>query len=151
MCVNVINLFRCNSGIADRHLDAACCTIRVRLCHMMGICAKTIANHFRINLGTAFLGMLQGFKNQNPCTFAHYESVTVYVKRAAGLLRLFVVCRHCSHGTKACHSGRTDGSLRTAADHRIRIAALDQAEGFPNRMASCCTSRHCCCIRTFCT
>ncbi|MNN82606.1 hypothetical protein D3C81_1995560 [compost metagenome] len=59
MRVNVINLFRCNSGIADRHLDAACGTIRVRLCHMVGICAQTVANHFGINLGTAFLGMLQ--------------------------------------------------------------------------------------------
>ncbi|MNC44489.1 hypothetical protein D3C75_933950 [compost metagenome] len=59
MRVNVIDLFRRNSGITDRHLDAARCTIRVRLCHMVGIRAETVANHFGINLGSAFLCMLQ--------------------------------------------------------------------------------------------
>ena len=74
------------------------------------------------------------FENQNARAFAHDESIAIPVERPRCMRRIVVVLRQRPHGGEPANAERRDAGFRPAADHRNRIAALDDFEGVADRM-----------------
>ncbi|VTR45159.1 Uncharacterised protein [Actinobacillus pleuropneumoniae] len=88
--INVIHVFRRNARVADCHLHAAGCSVRIRLGNVMGIGAKTVTNHLGVNLGSAFQRVLKGFDNEHAGTFTMTKP-----SRPVSNGRLASPARHC--------------------------------------------------------
>ena len=67
---------------------------------MIGIAAHAISDQFAVNLCAACLGVLVFFKDNDAGAFAHDESVTILVPRAAGRFRGIVARAQCAGGGK---------------------------------------------------
>ncbi len=100
-----------------------------RLSDVVGVAGHAVANDFREDRSIAFLRVLEGFEDENPCAFAHDEAVATGIERPAGVSGIVIARGKRLHGSKAADAHGSDGGFGAAADHHLRGAALDDFEG----------------------
>ena len=117
------------TGAGMPQITAISETFRSHAGHVECVRAHAVADHFSQYLCAARLGKLQLFQDQDARAFADHKSVAVLIQRPAGVLRIVVAGRKRLHRGKATDAHRRNGRFGAARDHRIGIAALDDAEG----------------------
>src|SRR5271169_5498524 len=102
---------------------------RRRLGDVISITTHAVTHNLSENIGSATLGKLQVFEDQNACAFADYKSIARCVPGAAGLLRLVIARGKRAHGREPAYAHRSDRRFRTSGDHDLGIAPLNDLEG----------------------
>jgi len=101
MCINIIYRFFCDTCMLNCffHAEYRTNSFRMRACYVVAVGAVGKSCEFRINLSTAFFRIFFGFNNQCATAFANDKTITVFIKRAARLLRILVI-----GGQRMCRS-----------------------------------------------
>ena len=96
---------------------------------MVGIraCAKT--HDFGVNGCAAPFGVFQLFQHQHPRTFAHHETVAVFVPRTGSGGGVVVAGGQGFHGGKSADAQCAHRAFCAARNHHIGIAVLNDAHG----------------------
>src|SRR5262249_45337826 len=102
--------------------------IRVTVC--------PVSNHFGVNLGAAFDGLLPFLQNQNTGSFSNDESISIPVERTAGPLRFIVARGQRLHSRKTADSERSNRRLGSAGDYCVLQTAANQVKCFTDGMGS---------------
>src|SRR3990170_3870824 len=103
---------------------------------VVGVPAHAVADQFAVDAGAAPLGVLPRLQDDDARPLSHDKTVARGVKGARGLLRFVVAGGDGLHRAKAGHAKLGDRRLRAAGDHRIRLAALDDAHGVTDGIAA---------------
>ena len=127
--VDVVHLLRLETGVIQGHLHAAAGTLalRQRRSQVVSIRAETVAGHLRQNAGTASLRVLQRLQHHHTGTLAHHKAIAPGIIGAGGRSGVIVAGGERLHVGETGNADGQDGSLRTAADHHVRIAELHDA------------------------
>ncbi len=151
MSVHVADVVGSELRVFERRHHHAISAIAVlfRLGHVIGIARHTVAHDFRENRCIAFLGVFEGFENQNARTFADHKTVAARVPGTAGVLRIVIPRGERLHGRKPADAHGRDGRLRASANHHLRGPALDNFEGVAHGMRGSGASRSSGGIRPF--
>ena len=139
MGVDIVDIRRLQPCILQRRAHGAFATLAVlgRRGDVVGVAGQAVAFHLGINLRAARLGMFVILKHDNTRALAHDKPVAVGVIGAAG--RLGIVRAFGGQRLAGIETGDTDLAnrrFRTARDHHIRVAELDQPRGVANRMGT---------------
>ena len=88
MRVDIVHFIRTQTSISQCsvHRIGRTCAFRIRRCQMRGVGRLAITQDFTQNHSSAFERKFTLFKNQNSCTFRQHKSVSIPIKRTAGLL-----------------------------------------------------------------
>ena len=83
MGVEVIDLFRTNTGFVERQLQGTCALFagRIRVTHVMRIAGRAPADHFRVDARAAPFRVFIFFEHQHAPAFADDEPITFGVER----------------------------------------------------------------------
>ena len=136
--VDVIDLLGLESGIAQRvaHDAEGAIPVGWRSSDVKGIGTHSIAHDFRQDTSATLAGMFQFFKHQDAGAFADHEAVAVEIPGTRGALRFVVACRKRAHSREPADAHGSDAGFGAAANHDIRVAALDQPERIADRMCA---------------
>ena len=128
--VDVVHLLRGNAGVGQRLLHAADGPHAAgsRGGKVVGVTVGTVTHYFRVNFGTARLGVFKAFQHEDAAALAHDEAAAAGVKGQAGCLRVLGRGEG-FHAGKTADAQRADAALGTAADHDGLIAIPDAMEG----------------------
>ena len=131
MRVNVVDPLGRDPRGAERvqHCAATALALRRHAGHVERIPAHAVADDFGEDCGAARLGKAKLLQDQDARTLANDKAVPVAVPGTAGVHRIVIAGGKRLHRRKAAHGKRCDRTFGTARDHRIRVAALDGAEG----------------------
>ena len=108
---------------------------------MVGISRHAITHDLGINIGASLPGMFQLFKDQNSRSLAYDETVALAIKRTACFGRFVIARRQRLQSRKSSYPHWSDRRFTSPGDHDIRVAALNNFERIPDRVASGRTSR----------
>ena len=123
--VDVIDLFRADSGIGDRIQHDAVRAVAVfrRQRDVEGVAAHAVSDKFGDDLGAALLREFEFFEHEDAGAFADDKTVAILVEGPGSALRFFVARGKSAHGGKSTDAHRRDRGFRAAADHDVRVAA----------------------------
>ena len=139
MGVDIVDIFRVQAGLAQRHLHGTerARTFRMWRRHVIGIAGQAITDHFAINLGTARLGPLIFFQHHHASAFAHHETIAILIIGAAGAGGIVVEIGRKRAGLgETGDAQRAQRTFRTAGQHHIGIIQRDHAGGIANGMGA---------------
>src|ERR1700720_240519 len=124
--VDVINLVWGKAGMFERELHGArgAFAVRWRSSHVVGVCRKSVAREFAVNLRAASFRVFQLFHDNNTGAFAHDKSIAIAVERSRSALGLVVARAERSHGRETCETNRDNRSLGASSEKNIGIADL---------------------------
>ena len=95
----------------------------------IGVAAHAVAHDFGQHRRATPHGAFILFQDQDAGAFSGHESVAIAIPGPRGPFRLVVAMGKRAHGGEPADAHGGDGGLGAAADHRVGIAPLDQAEG----------------------
>jgi hypothetical protein len=101
---------------------------------MVGIRAHPVADQLRQDVRAARVRLPDLLEHQDAGALSHDESVAAVIPGTARVGRIVVALRERAHRGKPRDAERRNARFGAAADHRIRVAPLDQPEGVPDRM-----------------
>ena len=139
------------AGFLQCEFDTSCLSRSVRSwsCRMVSVASVAVADHLSDDVGTALLGVLEFFKNQDSCTVAHYETSTVAVERKRCVFRVFCTGKCLCIG-KACDSERNCRILTASCDDGVSITVADSPECLTDIVRRSGASRNYVDARAFC-
>ena len=105
---------------------------------MVGVGAHTVADDFGQDLCSTRLRELQLLEDQDSRAFADDKAVAVLVEGPAGLGRLSLRVESARIAANPPTPRGVMAASVAAGDHRIRIAALDHADGVADGVRACC-------------
>jgi len=105
----------------------------------VGIAAITA--DFTVDVSAAFLSVFQFFEEDDASTFAHDETVAVFIEGARCMSRVIVARAQGFHSGKAGDSARRNSGFRTAGNGSVEFAALDHAVSSADGVRTRSTSR----------
>src|SRR5438552_15619882 len=116
--VDVINLVCGNAGMFERELHGArgAFAIRWRSSHVVGVCSKSVAREFAINLRAARFRVFQLFHDNNTGAFAHNKAIAITVEPSRSALGFVVALYPCYYGELSNYTHRHNsqpGETRT--------------------------------------
>ena len=109
---------------------------------MVRIGAHAETGQFGVDFRTAFFGVFVFFQHQHAGTFAHHETVAVFVPRAGSSGGVVIAGRQRFHGGKTAHTKHTHRAFGTAGHHHVGIAVLNHAGGIADAVRTSGTGRH---------
>ena len=121
MSIDVIDVFRLEAGIFDgqshafRLLDA----FRSRSRNVISVGIAAITADFTVDMSTAFLSVFQFFEEDDTGTFAHDETVAVFIEGTRCMSRVIVARAQGFHSGKAGDSARRNSGFRTAGNGSV--------------------------------
>src|SRR5208283_182797 len=138
MGVYVINLFRHKACIFQRGFHATSSTFAAGSgCgDMISVARHSVPGNFSVNFRLPRKGALEVFKKYNTGALSHDKTISVDIKRPAGLFRLFIPGRKRLHYCKTTYAQSRNARFSTARNHCIRFTTLDYSDGVTNRMAA---------------
>ena len=127
--VHVLHLVRVDARVLHRGDHAARCAAAVleRCRDVVRVRAHAEADDFRIDLRAARLGVFVLFEHHHARALAQHEAVAVAVPRARGRGRIVIARRQRACRGETAQAQRRHGRFRTAGDHHVGVAVLDQA------------------------
>ena len=127
--IHVLHLVRVDAGVVHcrHHAARGAAAVFERRGDVVGIRAHAEADDFRIDLGTARLGVFVLFEHHHAGTLAQHEAVAVAVPGTRGGGRIVVARGQRTCRGETAQAQRRDGRLGAAGDHHVGIAVLDQA------------------------
>ncbi len=108
---------------------------------VVGVTVGTVTHYFRVNFGTARLGVFKAFQHEDAAALAHDEAAAAGVKGQAGCLRVLGRGEG-FHAGKTADAQRADAALGTAADHDGLIAIPDAVESVAHGIGAARAGRH---------
>ena len=138
MGIDVVHVLHRHARVFDGAAHHAHRAVPVlgRRCEVECVPAHAVADEFGDHRRVPPLRELQLFQHQQASPLADHEAVPVNVPRPGGPCGVVVARRKRLHVAEARDAHRRDGRLRPAADHRVRIALLDQAERVADRVGA---------------
>src|SRR5690349_3724992 len=103
---------------------------------MKRVGTSAVTDDFRVDLRAALLRVLELFENHDPRAFANHEAVAITFERTRRMYRIVVVGGKRAHRGETRDAHRRDRRLRTAADHHVGIAALNDLEAVADRVCA---------------
>ena len=142
VCIDIINVCRCNASLVDRECHGSCCTLSIlgRGCNVKCITGGTISDNLCKDLCSSCLRMLQRFQNYDSSSFTDNESTSVFVKRNRRTICFRCTWKSC-HGDKSWNICLTDRWFSASGYHHICISDLNITICLANAVCSC---RTCC-------
>ena len=101
---------------------------------MICVACRSVTDNFGIDSGAAFFRMFKFFEDKDTASLGNEKKIYVKVERTACMFRVIISLAHCLHGTESCQAELGNGGFRAAADHDVRISALNRTEGFTERV-----------------
>ena len=103
---------------------------------MVPVSGGSVTDHLCQNIGSAAHRMTKLFNNQHTGTFRHDETITVTIKRTAGMQRIIVAGGQGFKRTETCQTHGDNARFGTTGDHHIGIITFDHPIGFTDGVAS---------------
>jgi len=135
MRVDVIDFAWIDTGTRYGRYHAAIGTVAIfgRRGNMKGVARQSVPDDFAINVCAAIECVLQLLQNDDTCTLAHDETVSVLVIRSGGFFRCIVkASRKRAAGGKAGNCQSANRRFRSTGQHHVGVAETDEARGIPD-------------------
>ena len=116
---------------------------------MVSVAVEAVTYEFSVDVSATSFSVFQFFQQDYAGTFAHNETITVFVERTGSAFGVFVVGGQCFHISKASYSNRGNGSFATTSEHYVSVAVLNGTESVTNAVSAGSTSSHDCSVGAF--
>ena len=127
--IDIVYIVRSKAGILDgeSHAFGLLDAFRSRSRNMIGVGIAAIAANFTVNMSTPFFSVFQFFQEYDAGSFAHDETIAVFIEGAGSVCRVIIAGTESLHGRKTSYGTGGYGSFRATGYGCVEFAALDHA------------------------
>ena len=140
--IHIINVARIETGIFQGAGHGQGWAFGIGRGNVVRIGAHTETGQFGVDFRAAFFGVFVFFQHQHTSTFAHHETVAVFIPRAGSSGGVVIAGRQRLHGGKTTHAKHTHRAFGTAGHHHVGIAVLNHAGCIADAVRTGGTGRH---------